>query len=191
MSLCTDPAIAIRQVRSANAECKAERPSTALNCHGTRTCTSFDNLGTPYLLRISAVEHNGVLVRFWLTNMMYSSLAQTTPMVTFDTGILNWTADCYRLRKHLSSNTMRVSHMVSRVLNPEPPLTRTMFPSRKAGVGPLENALFKLHSSLNVLSHIDISAIGNTHIQHHYHGRLLYSSSWRHLAAQAIQGSRS
>ena len=112
MSLCTDPAIAIQQVRYANAECKAKRPSTALDCHGIRTCASFDNLGTPYLLRISAVEHNGVLVRFWLTNMMYSSLAQTTPMVTFDTGILNWTADCYRLRKHLSSNTMRVSHMV-------------------------------------------------------------------------------
>ena len=42
-----------------------------------------------------AVKHDGVLDWFWLTNMMYYlPLAHATPMVTFDTGILNWTADC-------------------------------------------------------------------------------------------------
>jgi hypothetical protein len=53
--------------------------------------------------------------------------------------------------------------MIARLLNPERPLTRAIFPSRKAGVGPLESALFKLHSSTNVLSHIDISTTGFSH----------------------------
>ena len=55
-----------------------------------RVRRSIDNLATPYQLHMPAVEHDGVLVWFWLTKMMYYlPLAHATPMVTFDTGILN------------------------------------------------------------------------------------------------------
>jgi hypothetical protein len=55
-----------------------------------RVCRSIDNLAIPYQLHMPAVKHDGVLDWFWLTNMMYYlPLAHATPMVTFDTGILN------------------------------------------------------------------------------------------------------